>query len=133
MTSAAASASVPVAVDFATEWLDEEGIICPKMVDYAAQCPKGHALVALADSGCSPAQHPLICRVCHTSAVSEDEAREEWVACSVARCCAGYTVCGCCIRRLQHAPAAAADGRGFVSLVRAAARSCARLSRGVTP
>ena len=128
MTSPAASTPAPLAVDFATEWLDEEGIICPKMVDYATQCPKGHALVALADSGCSPAQQPLICRVCHTSAVSEDEAWE-WVACSVPRCCAGYTVCGGCIRQLQQAPAAAADGHGFVSLVRAAAQLRAFVTR----
>jgi hypothetical protein len=29
----------PRAIDFATEWLDEDGRVCPKNVDYATQCP----------------------------------------------------------------------------------------------
>jgi hypothetical protein len=128
MTSPTTSTSALRVIDFATHWLDEEGIIRPKEVYYATQCPKGHALVALADSGCSPAQQPLICRVCHTSAVTEQEA-SEWLACSVTRCCAGYLVCGCCIRQLQQPPAAAADGHGFVSLVRAAAQLRAFVTR----
>ena len=129
MTSPAASTPAPLAVDFATEWLDEEGIICPKMVDYATQCPKGHALVALADSGCSPAQQPLICRVCHTSAGTGRDEALQWVGCSVANCCAGYAVCDACITQLQQAPAAADDSHGFVSLVRAASQLRAFLTR----
>jgi hypothetical protein len=35
----------PQAVNFATEWLDEDGRVCPKNVDYATQCPKGHHLM----------------------------------------------------------------------------------------
>ena len=132
MTSPAASTPAPLAVDFATEWLDEEGIICPKMVDYATQCAKGHPLVALADSscnGCLPAQQPLTCRVCHTNAATQGPDTSQWLACSVANCCAGYTVCGGCIRQLQQAPAAADDSHGFVSLVRAASQLRAFLTR----
>jgi hypothetical protein len=122
------STSAPCAINFATEWLDEDGCICPKVVDYATQCPKGHPLVALADSGCSQAQPPLICRVCHTCAATEQDA-SEWIGCSVARCCAGYTVCGACVRQLQQAPALAADGHAFVSLARAAAQLRAFVTR----
>ncbi len=41
----ASSAPPTPAVNVATEWLDELGCVCPKAVDYALQCPKGHLLV----------------------------------------------------------------------------------------
>jgi hypothetical protein len=124
-----ASTAAPRVINFATEWLDEDGHVCPKIVNYASQCPKGHALVALADSGfgcSSAAQQRLMCRVCHRSAEWADAS--QWLACSMARCCAGYAVCDSCIGELQQAPAAAAardTSHGFVSLVRAAAQLCA--------
>ena len=61
----------PRAINFATEWLDEDGRVCPKNVDYATQCPKGHALVPLDGGGGAQAQEAsgadVMCRVCHAS------------------------------------------------------------------
>ncbi len=69
-TSTAAAPASP-AVNFASEWLDELGCICPKYVDYASQYPKGHVLVSFTgvDSGTSARR--LVCRVCHAHAESE--------------------------------------------------------------
>ena len=103
------------AVNFATEWLDENGCVCPKAVDYASQCPKGHALVPFAGGGCGASVERVMCRVCHM--FSKREHPSQWLACSVSGCCAGYVVCDCCVRTLQHAPAAAAGGDDFPSLV----------------
>ena len=41
----------PRAINYATEWLDEDGRVCPKNVDYSTQCPKGHALGPCAAGG----------------------------------------------------------------------------------
>jgi hypothetical protein len=108
----------PPAINFATEWLDEHGCICPKAVDYATQCPKGHALDALSDRGSAAPAQQILCRVCHV--LTERERASQWLVCSVAGCCAGYAVCQCCASALQQAPApaAAAGGDEFPSLVR---------------
>jgi hypothetical protein len=115
----AGSAPPSPAVNVATEWLDELGCVCPKAVDYASQCPKGHALVPLADGGCGAAAQRVMCRICHTHAESEQAAL--WLECSVAGCCAGYAVCDGCVRALHQAPAAVAAGEGFSSQVNRAA------------
>jgi len=91
----AGSAPPSPAVNVATEWLDELGCVCPKAVDYASQCPKGHALAPLAGGGCGAAAQRVMCRICHTHAESEQAAL--WLVCSVAGCCAGYASC---IKRL---------------------------------
>jgi hypothetical protein len=108
--------SSPSAINFATEWLDELGCVCPKAVDYASQCPKGHALAAFSNgSGASAVR--LTCRICHT--FTERDGASQWLVCSAMGCCAGYAVCDCCVRALQQAPAAAAgDDDGLSSLVR---------------
>ena len=108
-------ASAAPAVNFATEWLDELGCICPKVVDYASQCPKGHALVPFTDAGCRVSAQRVMCRVCHTFTERDDAL--QWLLCSVTGCCAGYAVCDCCVLALQQAPAAAAGGDDFPSLV----------------
>ena len=70
-------ASQPRAINFATEWLDEDGRVCPKNVDYATQCPKGHDLVSVSLGGGGGAQAQqasgadVMCRVCHTSTVRQ--------------------------------------------------------------
>jgi len=64
----ASSAPPSPAVNVATEWLDELGCVCPKAVDYASQCPKGHALVPFAGGGCGAAAQRVMCRICHTHA-----------------------------------------------------------------
>jgi hypothetical protein len=123
-TAAPSSAPPLPAVNFATEWLDELGCVCPKAVDYASQCPKGHALAPLAGGGCGAAAQRVMCRVCHTCA--EREHASQWLACSVTGCCAGYAVCNGCVRALQQAPAAAAGGHDFPSLVCVPSRTRAR-------
>ncbi len=89
--------------------------MCPKAVDYASQCPKGHALVPFAGGGCGASEQRVTCRVCHTFTERDDAS--QWLACSVSGCCAGYAVCDGCVRALQQAPAAAAGGHDFPSLV----------------
>ena len=105
------SAADAPAVNVATEWLDELGCVCPKAVDYASQCPKGHLLVPFAGGGCGTSALRVICRICHTCAPSEQAAL--WLVCSVAGCCAGYTMCDGCVSTLHQAPAAEAAGEGF--------------------
>ncbi len=85
-------------LNFATEWLDEDGRVCPKNVDYATQCPKGHDLVSL-DCGGAQAQPAsgadVMCRVCHASTPRQHAC--EWLVCGVAGCCGGYAVCAACV------------------------------------
>jgi hypothetical protein len=97
--------------NFATEWLDEDGNVCPKNVDYATQCPKGHALAPFVCSGGPQAQQPsdaddVICRVCHGSA--QRQHASDWLVCSVTACCGGYAVCAACVTALVIADVAAA-------------------------
>jgi hypothetical protein len=94
--------NTPTAINFATEWLDEDGRVCRKNVDYATQCPKGHALVPLDGGGVPQAQQAqqasgavVMCRVCNAS-TSRQHARE-WLVCSVAGCCGRYAVCAACV------------------------------------
>ena len=100
---------LPPGINFATEWLDELGRVCPKNVDYATQCPKGHALAPFDGSGEPPAQEPsdadVICRVCHGSTQRCDA--RSWLKCSVAGCCGGYAVCAECSSVLRDAGGAA--------------------------
>ena len=98
----ASSAAATPAFNVATEWRDELGCVCPKAVDYASQCPKGHALVPFR-GGCGAPALRSMCRICHTCAESEQVVL--WLVCSVAACCAGYAVCDSCVRALHQAPA----------------------------
>jgi hypothetical protein len=108
----------PPAINFATEWQDEHGCVCPKAVDYATQCPKGHALVAFTDGGGdASAQSVMMCRVCHV--ITERNHASQWRVCSVAGCCSEYSVCQCCASALQQAPAAASGGDDLSLLARA--------------
>ena len=118
-------ASPPPVINFATEWLDECNRICPKTVDYATQCPKGHVLVPFANGGGSAPVQRVMCRICH--AFTEREHACQWLVCSVAGCCAGYAVCDTCASALQQAPAAAAASHDFPSLVRAVAQQRSHL------
>jgi hypothetical protein len=81
----------PRAINFATEWLDEDGSVCPKHVDYATQCPKGHDLMPLGSSGGAD----VMCRGCHASTPRQHAC--QWLVCSVAGCCGGYAVCAACV------------------------------------
>jgi hypothetical protein len=76
--------------NLSTEWVDENGVVCPKNVNFACQCPKGHAL----GSACSSARR--LCRMCHCYSSGCDEACR-WLVCSVVEgCCGGYAVCDKC-------------------------------------
>jgi hypothetical protein len=110
-SSASSSAPPPPAINFATEWLDEDSNLCPKNVDYATQCPKGHALTRFICSGGPQAQQPsdaddVICRVCHGSTQRQHAC--DWLVCSVTACCGGYAVCAACVTALGSAHRAAA-------------------------
>ena len=114
-------AAAAPAVNFATEWLDELGCVCPKAVDYASQCPKGHPLAPLAGAGCGAAAQRVMCRICHMCSQSEQAAL--WLVCSVAGCCAGFAVCDGCVSALHQAPVAVAAGESFPYQVNRAARA----------
>ena len=116
------SSSQPPAINLATDWLDELGCVCPKNVDYATQCPKGHALAPLDASGEPPAKQPsdreIICRACHGS--TKRQLVCGWLTCSVAGCCAGYAVCAACVIALGCVPkSAAASTDNFCMMVMA--------------
>ena len=123
-----AAAAAQPAINFATEWLDELGCVCPKNVDYATQCPKGHALVPFDGSGEPPVQQPsdadVICRVCHGS--TQRRHARGWLTCSVAGCCGGYAVCSDCASALHGADVAAAAGADFPLEVRGSHAGCFR-------
>jgi hypothetical protein len=75
----------PIApLDQAKEWLDEHGRQCPKRINYATQCPKGHPLIPDPDSALQ-AHRAALCRMCHRLATPP------LLFCSVKACCGGYT------------------------------------------
>ena len=118
--SAQSAPAPPPVIDFATEWVDEDGRVCPKSVDYATQCPKGHALAPLFCSGDPQPQQTsdadVICRVCH--GLTQRQHARDWLQCSVAACCGGYAVCAACVIELGSARgAAAASADDFCMLV----------------
>ena len=91
------------AINFATEWVCERGLVWPKAVDYMTQCPKGHTLTACA---CVPR-----CHVC-----GDDAAGGGGMSCTQG---CSYGVCAACLTTLkqQRAPAAGGGGGGgFPSL-----------------
>jgi hypothetical protein len=108
-SSSSSSSPTPPAINFATEWLDEDGLLRAKNVDYATQCPKGHALAPFLCSSNPQAQQAndhLICRVCHGS--TQQQHSRDWLVCSVAACCGGYAVCAACVIELACPRSAAA-------------------------
>ena len=122
--SAAAVLSVqPVtpSIDFTSEWLDEDGRVCAKNVDYATQCPKGHSLVPFSiysSSAAAQAQQRLLCRICHESAERDHVSPSPgWFLCCVVGCCGGYAVCGSCVSALSGVLPAAASSDDVPVLV----------------
>jgi hypothetical protein len=95
--------STPV-VNFSSEWLDEDGCVRPKGVNFSLQCPKGHGLASLGGSagGVGTTSRNWICRICHASIVHPSDESARWLICScVASCCGWYSVCCNC----AHGPA----------------------------
>ena len=107
-------------INFATEWLDEDDHVCPKNVDYATQCPKGHVLIPLDGGGALQAQQgsgaDVMCRVCHASTPQQHAC--EWRVCGVAGCCGGYAVCADCASALASSDAVEAAADDFPLEVR---------------
>lgn len=104
--------------NFSTEWLDEDGRVCPKNVNFLHQCPKGHALVPLGNCcGEGDGDLPLLCRACHCIT---SHAAPNWMVCSTtASCCGGYAVCADCAFASVEAPATATFTENFPALVNA--------------
>jgi hypothetical protein len=83
--------------NFGTQWMDEEGSVWPKYVDFSHQCAKGHTLAPL--SACVGASGTMrfVCRLCHSISERVDQECASWLICSVfAGCCGGYAVCCSC-------------------------------------
>jgi len=98
--------------NFSTEWVDVNGCVWPKNVDFSRQCAKGHALVPLGDCGGDGGGKQLMCRMCHSYESSS------WLACSVdSGCCEGYTVCRSCAHAPDAAAVASAGSDDFRTLV----------------
>ena len=91
--------------NFSTEWLDENGCVWPKIVDFARQCPKGHPLAALAGCSLGRGGSRLMCRLCHSFCERHGGEAAGWLLCSFSEdCCGYYAVCSSC----GFAPSAAA-------------------------
>jgi hypothetical protein len=118
-TFRAANLQVIPSHDFATEWVDEEGRVWPKNVDFARECAKGHALAPLGDCDGDGGDMRLMCRLCHSFCGRESDEAASWLTCSVvAGCCGGYAVCCSCVRAPSAAATVVSAGSGdFCKLV----------------
>jgi hypothetical protein len=83
--------------NFATQWLDEDGRVWPKQVNFLQQCPKGHVLAEFHRDAFDGRAKQLMCRICHTTCLSHSDCAAGWNVCSVVSgCCFGYAVCSSC-------------------------------------
>jgi hypothetical protein len=99
--------------NFATQWLDEDGRVWPKQVDFLRQCPKGHVLAEYEKNAFDSSDtKQLLCRICHTTCPTNSACAAGWNVCSVVSgCCFGYAVCGSCASNssVAAAPSTGAD------------------------
>jgi hypothetical protein len=96
--------------NFSTEWVDDDGLVWPKNVDFSRECAKGHALVPRANCGVDGGSTQLMCRLCHCFCRRDCDEAANWLTCSVdAGCCGEYAVC-CSCARSPSAPAAVSVG-----------------------
>ncbi len=101
--------------NFGSEWVDEEGRVWHKNVDFSRECAKGHALAPLGDCGGDGGGLQLMCRMCHAFC-GVDAA--SWLMCSVDRgCCGGYAVCCSCARAPSAVAVVSAGFEDFQTLV----------------
>ncbi len=113
--------------NFNTEWVDEEGHVWPKNVDFARQCAKGHALVPLGDCCGDGGGAKLMCRLCHAFCVRDSDDALSWLMCSVDKgCCGGYFVCNSCSRAPSAADIECAGSDRLSSQVRCSFDCCAQ-------
>ncbi len=134
-TFCAANLRVIPSHDFGTEWVDEEGRVWRKNVDFSRECAKGHALALVGDCGGDGGGMRLMCRLCHSFCARGSDEAASWLTCSVvAGCCGGYAVCSICARAPSAAAAVApADCDDFCTLVSCGVECCMmwRLTFGV--
>jgi hypothetical protein len=101
--------AVPASHNFASQWVDEDGLVFPKNVDFARECPKGHALADFGSCAWGGGIRQLMCRICHTTCQIDSDYAAGWKACSTnGNCCFGYAVCGSCANAPHVATAASA-------------------------
>ena len=115
----AANRQVIPSHNFGTEWVDEDGHIWRKNVDFSRECAKGHALAPLGDFARDGGGMRLMCRLCHSLCGRDSDEAASWLTCSVVSgCCRGYTVCCSCARAPSAAAAVESAGSGdFCTLV----------------
>jgi len=118
-TFRAANLHVIPSHNFGTEWVDEEGRVWWKDVDFSRECAKGHALAPLGDCGGDGGGMRLMCRLCHCFCGRDSDEAASWLTCSVVvDCCGGYAVCCSCARSPSSAAAAVSAGSDdFCTLV----------------
>ena len=118
-TFRAANLKVIPSHNFTTEWVDEDGRVWPKNVDFSRECAKGHALAPLGDRGRDGGGMRLMCRLCHSFCGRDSDEAASWLTCSaVTGCCGGYAVCSMCARAPSAAAAVVSNGSDdFCTLV----------------
>ena len=117
-TFRAANLQVIAPHDFGREWVDEEGRVWPKNVDFSRECAKGHALAPLGECSWDGTGMRLMCRLCHSFCARDSQETATWLTCSVsAGCCGEYAVCCSCARLPSAAAAASTDSDDFCTLV----------------
>ena len=126
-TFRAANLRVIPSHNFGTEWVDEEGRVWRKNVDFSRECAKGHALALVGDCGGDGGGMQLMCRLCHSFCARGSGEAASWLTCSVVvDCCGGYAVCCTCARAPSAAAAVApADCDDFCTLVSTAVLNAA--------
>ena len=89
-TFRAANLRVIPSHNFGTEWVDEEGRVWRKNVDFSRECAKGHALALVGDCGGDGGGMQLMCRLCHSFCARGSDEAASWLTCSVVvGCCGG--------------------------------------------
>ena len=111
-----ANLRVILAHNFSTEWVDAEGGIWPKNVDFSRECAKGHVLAPLGNCGAGDMR--LMCRLCHSFCGRECDEAASWLTCSFdSGCCGGYAVCCSCARAPSSDAVVCAGSDDFQTLV----------------
>ena len=104
--------------NFSTEWVDEEGGVWPKNVDFSRECAKGHALAPLGDCGGDAGGKQLMCRLCHSFCGRNCDEAASWLTCSIdSGCCGGYAVCCSCASTPSSAAVVCAGLDDFETVV----------------
>ena len=111
---------------FGTEWVDEEGRVWGKNVDFSRQCAKGHALALVGDCGGDGGGMRMMCRLCHSFCGRNSDEAASWLMCSVVTsCCGGYAVCCSCARASSASAVVASAGTvDFCTLVSCGVACC---------